>query len=475
MPRKVTTQWEFNNLFPDGSGRQIFSVSELTKQIKKLLEERIGLVWVSGEISGLKLQTSGHIYFTLKDEWSQIQCVLFRGQEVEREDLKDGIKVLIQGDLTVYEPRGFYQLVVKKVQLQGLGALQIAFEKLKRKLQAEGLFEQARKRKIPQFPKRIGIVTSPTGAAIRDILHIIGRRYAGIELILSPCRVQGEGAAAEIAAAIKYLNEYSLLCPKGKGIDVILVTRGGGSLEDLWAFNEEIVARAVYNSAIPVISAVGHEIDFTICDFVADLRAATPSAAAEILTANYVAAREQVGTLYNRLMMIVGSQVANNKRILELVLPRLSMINPEKRIQEFLQYLDDLEIELLRPLKTRIRENGEKYNYFLSRLKSIHPSDGLHIKMQNVNECQRRLYSRFLQLFSDKERSFFTLKEKLTLLSPMNILRRGYSITIDCDSGRIIKSVCEVKSGQIIKTLLQDGEFKSVVKNSLSDRNHQKI
>ncbi|MGC8743763.1 MAG: exodeoxyribonuclease VII large subunit [Verrucomicrobiia bacterium] len=466
MPRKTTSQWEFGSLFPDEGRRQIFSVSDLTRQIKRLLEERIGLIWVSGEISGLKVQSSGHIYFTLKDEWSQIQCVLFRGENVDRESLNDGIGVLVKGDLTVYEQRGNYQLVVRKIELQGAGALQVAFEKLKRKLQAEGLFEQARKRKIPPFPKRIGIVTSPTAAALRDVLHIIGRRYPGLELILSPCRVQGDGAAEEIATAIRYLNEYSLRCAEGNGIDVILVTRGGGSLEDLWAFNEEIVARAVFNSAIPVISAVGHEIDFTICDFVADLRAATPSAAAEILTANYVAAKEQIENLLNRLIMALRSRIENNKQTLQHLTPRLLLLHPKKRTQEYWQYLDDLEYELIRPIRLKVKEDKDRFNYLSSRFKAVRPAENLKVLSRNIQENQRRLVSRFQHLLTIKEQQLKLVTDKLNLLSLPNILKRGYSITIDCKTGQAIKSVNAVEDGQLIRTIVSDGDFRSIVKRS---------
>lgn len=463
MPRKFTTQWEFNNLFPDEGRRQIFSVSELTRQVKRLLEERIGLIWVSGEISGLKLQSSGHIYFTLKDEFSQVQSVLFRGEDVEREILQDGIKVLVQGDLTVYEPRGVYQIVVKKVEMIGAGALQIAFEKLKKKLQEEGLFSEERKRKIPLFPKRIGIVTSPTGAALRDILHIIGRRYAGIEIILAPCKVQGEGAGVEIASAINLLNGYSDSCPDGKKIDVILVTRGGGSIEDLWAFNEEIVARAVFSSAVPIISAVGHEIDFTICDFVADLRAATPSAAAEILTANYVAGKDQIIDLYNRLTTMYGSYIEGCNRHFQLLLPRLFRLHPQKYIQEHWQYLDDLQSRLNRPVKICLKDNRTKLNNLIARLIALRPINDVKNRAKNMSDLKRRLNSIFLQSFNEKRSNFINIKSKIELLSPEGILKRGYSIAIDRASKKIIKSVRDVKNGQVIKTNVSDGSFDSTV------------
>src|ERR1035437_9938980 len=289
MAKPVKSQWDFGELFPLEQMRKVLTVTELTWQIKRLLEKQVGEIWVTGEVTNLRSQTSGHIYFTLKDAGSQLNCVLFRGEAQEdRALLQDGRKVTLQGDVTVYEARGQYQLRVTKVELQGIGALQVAFEKLKQKLKAEGLFAPERKRPLPRYPQRLGLVTSPTGAAIRDVLHVIERRNPALEIILAPCRVQGEGAAEEIAAAIQLLNEFnSAQADGGDGgmaIDLILVTRGGGSLEDLWAFNEEVVARAIFDSALPVVSAVGHEIDFTISDFVADVRAATPSAAAEIIT-----------------------------------------------------------------------------------------------------------------------------------------------------------------------------------------------
>ena len=278
MSRKAQSQWDFGELFPPEQTRNVLTVAELTTTVRKLLEKEIGEVWVTGEVTNLRLQASGHCYFTLKDASAQLSCVLFRGEaKANRECLQDGQKLLLQGNLTVYEARGQYQLIVRALEPQGIGALQLAFEKLKRKLQAEGLFAQERKRPLPRYPQRIGLVTSPTGAAIRDVLHVIERRQPSLEIVLATCRVQGDGAAAEIAAAIRLLNEWSAPA-ETRRLDLILVTRGGGSLEDLWAFNEEAVARAIFESALPVVSAVGHEIDFSISDFVADLRAATPSA-----------------------------------------------------------------------------------------------------------------------------------------------------------------------------------------------------
>jgi exodeoxyribonuclease VII large subunit len=283
MVKKFQSQWEFGELFPAQETRRILSVTDLTGQIRRLLETEYPSVWVSGEVTNLRTQSSGHIYFTLKDSGAQIGCVLFRGElQVDRSLLADGRKLTVRGEVTVYEPRGQYQLRVTAIELEGMGALQAAFEKLKQKLKAEGLFEQARKRPLPRFPHVLGLVTSRTGAAIRDVLHVIERRDPSLRIILAACRVQGDGAAFEIAAAIRALNQLNQKIQQARAgggvrryaalepVDLILVTRGGGSLEDLWAFNEEIVARAIFESALPVVSGVGHEIDFTISDFVAD-------------------------------------------------------------------------------------------------------------------------------------------------------------------------------------------------------------
>src|ERR1019366_6574480 len=250
MSKPAKSQWDFGELFPPEATRKVLSVSELTGTVRALLEKQLGLVWVGGEITNLRAQNSGHIYFTLKDAGAQLSCVLFSREKVaQRHLLADGQKVLLQGDVTVYEARGQYQLIVRAVELQGVGALQIAFEKLKQKLAAEGLFAAERKRPLPRYPQRIGLVTSPTGAAIRDVLHVVQRRNPGLEIILAPCRVQGDGAAKEIAGAVKLLNRYSVELASiqqfnnSTNLDLILVTRGGGSLEDLWAFNEEPVAR----------------------------------------------------------------------------------------------------------------------------------------------------------------------------------------------------------------------------------------
>ena len=461
MSQPAKSQWDFGELFPAAETRQVLSVSELTTQVKRLLEKSVGLVWVSGEVTNLRAQSSGHRYFTLKDAGSQLSCVLFRGAATgERDLLADGQKVLLQGDVTVYEARGQYQLIVRAVELQGVGALQIKFEKLKLKLAAEGLFEQARKRSLPRYPQRIGLVTSPTGAAIRDVLHVIERRDPGLEIILAPCRVQGQGAAAEIAAAVRMLNKFQI--PNSKfQIDLILVTRGGGSLEDLWAFNEEVVARAVFESAVPVVSAVGHEIDFTISDFVADVRAATPSAAAEIITEGVFASREFVIESAGRIRELVGRHFEGKVYELAQLNDRFARVHPRKQLNESLQRLDDLQTGLTRCVRQGARERQVAWRNFSERLRRVRPAQLLQQRRELLNVNRRRLAELAKVNLQNSRTRFQALESRLRLLGPEQVLARGYSITMDAATGNVIRDAGNVKAGQRLRTRLAQGEIKS--------------
>jgi exodeoxyribonuclease VII large subunit len=451
---KSKSQWDFGELFPTEQTRKVLSVSELTGQVKRLLEKSVGSVWVTGEVTNLRAQSSGHMYFTLKDAGAQLHsdastraavlsCVLFSREKVShRELLADGQKVLLQGDVTVYEARGQYQLIVRAVELQGVGALQVAFEKLKQKLVAEGLFAPERKRPLPKYPQRIGLVTSPTGAAIRDVLHVVQRRNPGLEIILAPCRVQGEGAAEEIAAAIRLLNEFSEggARPSEK-LDLILITRGGGSLEDLWAFNEEAVARAIFESAVPVVSAVGHEIDFTIGDFVADVRAATPSAAAEIITEGFFASRQLMADLTQRMVRA----------------------HPRRRMNELLQRLDDWQAGLLRCTRQGTKERQVAWQNLTTRLLRVRPAQLLRQRRESLVVNQRRLRdSAHVHLRNGRNRSEAT-EARLRLLGPEQVLSRGYSITMDAATGKVLRAAKDVKAGQHLKTRLKAGEVLSKV------------
>ena len=453
---KSKSQWNFGELFPPEQTRKVLSVSELTTQIRAMLEKQIGQIWVGGEVTNLRVQSSGHIYFTLKDAAAQLNCVLFSREKVShRELLADGQKVLLQGDVTVYEARGQYQLIVRAVELQGVGALQIAFEKLKQKLAAEGLFASERKRPLPEFPQCIGLVTSPTGAAIRDVLHVVQRRNPGLEIILAPCRVQGDGAAKEIADAVKLLNRYNVELEKparvgdstiqqfnnSTNLDLILITRGGGSLEDLWAFNEEVVARAIFESKIPVVSAVGHEIDFTIADFVADVRAATPSAAAEIITEGVFASRGFVKDAPELLRRAARRGLDRGIENFGSLAGRLSRLHPRRKLNDWLQRLDDLQSGLLRGLKTAARSRGLVFENVAGRFLRAKPSLALKARREMLTQLQKRLNA----------------------LGPEQVLARGYSITTDAETGMILRSSSGIKAGQKVKTRLTDGEFSSRV------------
>jgi exodeoxyribonuclease VII large subunit len=466
MSRKAQSQWDFGELFPPEQTRRVLTVSELTTTVRRLLEKEVGEVWVTGEVTNLRAQASGHVYFTLKDAGAQLSCVLFRGEATaSRECLQDGQKLLLQGSLTVYEPRGQYQLIVRALEPQGIGALQLAFEQLKRKLQAEGLFAQDRKRPLPRYPRRIGLVTSPTGAAIRDVLHVIERRQPSLEIILAPCRVQGDGAAAEIAAAIRLLNQWSAgLERKPAGLlDLILVTRGGGSLEDLWAFNEEIVARAIFESALPVVSAVGHEIDFTISDFVADLRAATPSAAAELITEGPFASRQFVADTARRLRQLVRQRLDLDRDDLRQLAQRLGRVHPRRQLQEKLQNLDDLQTALLRCARQGWRDRRTRWEHLRQRLARLKPANILAQRRERLQTWQRRLSERCHHGLVRQRNLFTELQSRLRLLGPENVLARGYSITTDAATGQVLRAADEAKPGQRLKTKLKSGEVRSVV------------
>lgn len=464
MNRQATSPWDFGELFPAEATRRVWSVSELTAQVKRALQQQFGRVWVAGEITNLRVQASGHMYFTLKDAAAQLQCVLFRGEAREaREHLQDGRMVILHGELTVYEPRGQYQLRVSAVELQGVGALQLAFERLKQKLAAEGLFATARKRPLPRFVQRIGLVTSPTGAALRDVLHVMERRHRGLEITLAPCRVQGDGAAQAIADAIRLLNEWNASLPGPRKLDLILVTRGGGSLEDLWAFNEEVVARAVFHSALPVVSAVGHEIDFTICDFVADLRAATPSAAAEILTEGFFSARPFVAEAAGRLSQLAHRRLERDGDFLDRLAGRLARAHPRRRLNEKFQRLDDLQASLLRGVRGHWREQINAWALLAQRLRSFRPSALLDRRRQTLLVLARRLSPQTRRQAQRLMTRLGTASARLALLSPENVLARGYSITLDEATGQVLRSADDVRPAQRLRTRLHKGEVRSVV------------
>ncbi|MCX6135880.1 MAG: exodeoxyribonuclease VII large subunit [Ignavibacteriales bacterium] len=391
---------------------QILTVIELTRRIKGVLELGFGDVWVMGEVSNCKYHTSGHIYFTLKDESAQISAVMWRSRAtglIFR--LSDGMKVTVRGRITVYEPRGNYQIDCFQIQPAGRGELQLAFERLKQKLDAEGLFAEERKRPLPPFPQRIVIVTSPTGAAIRDLLSVIGRRYPCVEVVILPVRVQGIGSAEEIVRAILTANEHL-------EADVLIVGRGGGSLEDLWAFNEEIVARAIYNSRIPVVSAVGHEVDFTIADFVADLRAPTPSAAAELVV-------------------------------------------PERL--ELIESVDRSLVAATRALLRSVSDARHRIASLTGSRSFNRPIDLVHQRFQKIDDMTHRLVQALDHWYALSRRDVLSIAKRLESINPAAVLHRGYAIVRD-DKGRALTSVTLLAQDQNITINFHDGDADAVVR-----------
>jgi exodeoxyribonuclease VII large subunit len=465
MRRIAKSQWEFGDLFPAEQAQKPLTVSELTAQIKRLLERQVGEVRVTGEVSNLRAQSSGHIYFVLKDADAQLNCVLFRGEtQVDRSLLRDGRMLVLKGQMTVYEPRGAYQLRVTALEPQGMGALQIAFERLKEKLKAEGFFAPERKRPLPAFPRRVGIITSPTGAAIRDVLHVIERRNPSLELILAPCRVQGGEAAEEIAAAIQRLNEFSA-APASRGglpLDLILITRGGGSLEDLWPFNEEAVARAIHASLLPVVSAIGHEIDFTISDFVADFRAATPSAAAEILTQPMVDGRRSLEDRAARLRQVASQQFFRKTEALARAAQDLQRSHPARFLEQSAQRVDVALADLSRCARLALKSHRSSFKELADRLARLRPSSVLDRRREGLAVLAARLQELAARHVSRKSDRVVSVSSRLRLLGPDQVLARGYSITRTA-RGRVVREAASVQPGEVLETILNKGRVKSQV------------
>jgi len=440
----------------------VLSVGALTRKVRELLESGIGEVWVEGEVSNLRKQSSGHIYFTLKDASSQLACVMFASQAAQLLGINfaDGTQVQIFGQITVYEARGNYQIIVRRLRERGAGQLQAKFEELKQRLAGEGLFSPERKRPLPRFPRRIGVVTSPTGAAIRDFLNILHRRQRGIEVVIFPVRVQGKGAAAEIAEAVRMLGNAT---DSGIGpVDVIVVTRGGGSLEDLWEFNEEAVGRAIAGSPVPVVSAVGHEIDFTISDFAADLRAPTPSAAAEILSADGAELLAHLAQLSSRLRRSVAARLdAAAVRIQGLHRTAL-FSEPRRVLLQGRQGVDRLSDDLLRRLSGGIQSRRLAIERSSGTLSSHSPSRKISEALAFLIGARSTMGQR-CTVSLDAARSELT-KDSAVLgaLNPSAALARGYTMTLDAD-GKFVRSAKALSDGQAITTQFLDGRVESVV------------
>lgn len=442
----------------------VFTVAQLTRDIRSLLEEQIGDVWVEGEVSNLRVQSSGHQYFTLKDAEAQLSCVMFRGNASRvGVRLTDGAQVQAFGQITVYAARGQYQMIVRMLQPKGLGALQARFEALKQKLLAEGLFDQAAKRPIPKHPNVVAIVTSPTGAAIQDMLNILTRRAPWIRVLVYPVRVQGQGAEREIVRAIEVLNRAeSVGLPRP---DTIVVGRGGGSLEDLWNFNEEIVARAIYASEIPIISAVGHEIDFTISDFVADLRAPTPSAAAELLAPDATELRRHFDAVARTLKLHASGMISHQSEIIDLIARGALLREPQRHLREAEQRVDEMESALPDTITTCLRDWSDVLTDKQQTLARYHPvkvlADAGH-RTELIAHRMKQTIAHRLERLSDKVRSN---EQSLRTLGPDGVLARGFSYTMDA-SGAVVTDASQLKTGDKLVTRLANGSVASRVEKS---------
>jgi exodeoxyribonuclease VII large subunit len=453
-------------LDPNGAEAPFLTVTELTRRVASLLEGEIGEVWIEGEISNYRLQSSGHHYFTLKDAQAQIACVLFARAAamlpLASLRLADGIAVQIQGTVTVYQPRGQYQLMVHLIQPRGTGLLQARFEALKQKLAAEGLFELERKRPLPRFPQRIGIVTSPTGAAIADFLHVLHRRHPGIQVVIYPVRVQGRGAAEEIAQAIEKFSSQAAAIGR---VDVVVVARGGGSLEDLWEFNEECVARAIVASSLPVMSAVGHEIDYTICDFAADVRAPTPSAAAELLAADGASLLEGATLLVKRLQRELFLQ--RNHLIHRWKQARASSLfrEPERRCWELQQNLDYWRRTLDTTLSHRYEHVRAAWKTMASRLHRHHPESLLQRAKDQQKALQRQLTHQIVHQQHCLQSQYERLRASLAALSPQATLARGFTITRN-QEGKVIAAASKVPLGELLSIEFKDGSIEAIAKKN---------
>lgn len=449
------SQTSLFNLVPE---RRVWKVSELTERIAQILEGAFPDVWIEGEVSNYHAAQSGHLYFTLKDARSQIRCVCFRDQV---RGLKfrpeDGLHVTVRGGLGVYEPRGEYQIYVTNIEPVGLGALQLAFEQLKKRLAEEGLFDESRKKPLPVLPRRIGVVTSPTGAAIRDILRVLKRRFPNVHLLLFPVKVQGEGAAAEVVAAVQYFN-------RAKAADVLIVGRGGGSLEDLWAFNEEIVARAIAASQIPVITGIGHETDFTIADFVADVRAPTPSAAAEIVVRSRQEFERHIAEHYRNLVQQMRYRLSQWRHHVRDLESHRGFRRLEVLVRRRRQQVDDLSSSLAVGLRLRLATTMQRLTRASSKVASFDLRGRAEVSRRRIEQQRGALRAALGHALIVKRHRFEKARLQLEERGPFRILERGYAIAYDA-SGKVLRSPDQVALGDDISVRLARGELGATVRN----------
>lgn len=435
--------------------KNILSVSQLNATARLLLEQSFNQVWIEGEISNLSQPSSGHSYFTLKDSNAQVRCALFRlHRQKLKFNLENGLQVLLRAEVSLYEARGDYQLIVSHAEPAGDGLLQRAFEALKKKLEAEGLFLEAHKKPIPKFPKQIGVITSATGAAIRDILQVLKRRFASIPVIIYPAQVQGERAASQLIQAIKIANER-------QECDVLILTRGGGSLEDLWPFNDEKLAYAIFKSDIPMVSAVGHEIDFTVADFVADMRAPTPSAAAELVSPNSQDYLHRLTQFSQRITQLIRSTVQHAH--LQLTNLSKGLQHPGQRLKDQAQRLDLLEQALVLAQKNLLRHDQAQLNQLIIKFNAFKPILKIEQLKKDLLNFNHRLSLQIQHQLQKAEQQLKLFSNKLDAFSPLRTLERGYAIVTKTSDQSIVRNATQVKKGDIIDLRLAKDEIKARV------------
>lgn len=443
--------------------RFVYTVSQLNREVRFVLSEHFGSIWVEGEISNLASPSSGHLYFTLKDAEAQARCAMFRGNtRMLTFRPENGTRVLVKAQVGLYEPRGDYQLVVDYMEEAGDGALRQAFEALKQRLAGEGLFDSTRKKPIPVLPGCIGVITSPTGAAVRDILTVLKRRFPALPVIIFPVKVQGTEAKHEIARAIALADRLELC-------DVLILARGGGSLEDLWAFNEEIVARAIYASATPIIAGVGHEVDLTIADLVADLRAPTPSAAAEAVSPDQNEWLARFDRIEARLRHHVRMILTQRTHSLGFLSKRLQQAHPEKRLQVHAQRLDELELRLQRAARNSLSQREARLHTLAAQILRHHPRQRLLLLEARQSQLNQRLGASIKRLLERQRQGAAALGQKLHAVSPLATLARGYAIATRRADRKILRDWREVKKGELIETRLFEGILLSRVEDTRAE------
>ncbi len=435
---------------------RIYTVSSLNAQVRLILENEMGVVWLIGELSNFSMPVSGHWYFTLKDSRAQVKCAMFKGSN-RHVTFKpgNGNQVLVKARLSLYEPRGDYQLIIESMQPEGDGRLQQQFEQLKMSLAAEGLFAQSLKKSLPEQPKRVGIITSKTGAALHDILHVLQRRDPSLPIVIYPTMVQGEGSAISIAQAIGRANAR-------QECDVLIVGRGGGSLEDLWAFNEEIVARTIAASQIPIVSAVGHEVDVTIADFVADVRAPTPSAAAELISRDMTHQTQLLDRKRQQLRHAITAYLSQSLRQTTQLQHRLERQHPQLRLNLQQQHLDEISQRLTQAMARKLQKHQQHVEHNNYKLSLYSPASLVRNAQRNLERSEQRLYDALDRRLLNARHKLAVAAEKLETVSPLATLARGYSITRN-EQGDVIRKASQVNAGDTLITTVTDGEIHSSV------------